>query len=127
MNRSAVYSTSDAGQTWTDPRLLTTGISSVQFLDVSNWRATGGQNLLETADAGASWSTVPIHLPANGYLSLEGSSLSDSQDMWGTVNGSMPGVPDSACYQYFDGPGCSFPIRSTDGGAHWNVVQLPTG
>jgi photosystem II stability/assembly factor-like uncharacterized protein len=127
MNRSAVYSTSDAGQTWTDPHLLPTGVSQVQFLDPTNWRATGGQNLMETSDGGASWSQVPVHLPANGYLSLEGSSLSDSQDMWGVVNGSMPGVPESACYQYFDGAGCSFPIRSTDGGATWTVVQLPTG
>src|ERR1700694_1866546 len=89
--------------------------------------APGARNFIAAADAGAIWSQVPVHMPANGYLSLEGSSLSDSQDMWGTVNGSMPGVPDSACYQYFDGPGCSFPIRSTDGGAHWSVLKLPTG
>jgi photosystem II stability/assembly factor-like uncharacterized protein len=126
MTRSAVYTTSDSGQTWTDPRLLPTGVSRVQFLDPTNWRATGGQNLLETADAGASWSQVPIHMPANSYLSLEGFSLSDSQDMWGSVYGSQPGVPDSSCVQ-LDGAACSFPIRSTDGGATWTVVNLPTG
>jgi photosystem II stability/assembly factor-like uncharacterized protein len=127
MNRSAVYSTSDAGQTWTNPRLLPTGVSQVRFLDPTNWRATGGQNLLATADAGANWSQVPIHMPANSYLSMEGLSLSDSQDLWGSVYGSMPGVPDSSCYQYPDGAACSFPIRSTDGGASWTVVKLPTG
>lgn len=124
-NRSAVYTTSDRGQSWANPRLLPTGASQVHFLDGANWWVTGGQNLFETVDAGASWRQVPVQLPEGGSLSLDGLSTPDAQILWGTSYSSVQGVPVSACYQALDGAWCSFLIRSTDGGVHWTNVKLP--
>lgn len=122
--QTVVYTTSDFGRSWSYKTRLPVGAPLARLLDPTNWRATDGQKLFATADAGATWSQIPLRLPTGGSLYLDSLSASDSETLWGVINGSMPGVPNSACWVGF-GPQCIFLIRSTDGGVHWTNVQLP--
>lgn len=123
-NRAAVYSTSDGGQSWGNPRLLPTGAVQPYFLTPSHWWALGDSTVYETVDAGASWKHVAVHLPS-GLDVLESDLVTETHVIWGVGGGLLPGVPVSTCLQFFDGPGCNFLIRSTDGGATWTLVKLP--
>ena len=124
-NRGAVYSTSDGGQNWGNPRLLPTGAVQPYFLTPSHWRALGDSAMYETVDAGASWKHVAVHLPS-GLDVLVSYLVTETHVIWGVGGGVLPGVPASTCLQFFDGPGCNFLIRSTDAGATWTLVKLPT-
>jgi photosystem II stability/assembly factor-like uncharacterized protein len=125
-SRGAVYSTSDGGQSWGNPRLLPTGAVQPYFLTPSNWWALVGSTVYETVDAGASWKHVAVHLPSGLGLEVLASDLvTETHVIWGVGGGLLAGVPVSTCLQFFDGPGCNFLIRSTDGGATWTLVKLP--
>jgi photosystem II stability/assembly factor-like uncharacterized protein len=123
-NRAAVYSSSDAGQSWGNPRVLPTGVVQPYFLTPSQWWVLGDSTVYETVDAGASWKHVAVHLPSGlGVLGID--LVTETHVIWGVGGGLLTGVPVSTCLQFFDGPGCSFLIRSTDGGATWTLVKLP--
>jgi photosystem II stability/assembly factor-like uncharacterized protein len=124
MPRTAVYTTSDTGRSWTFSQFLPAEMYQVQLVDHANWLGFDGRALYRTADAGLTWKQIPVKLPENGSLALEGLSLTDSKELWGYSRASIPEIPDSACYPGF-GPTCSFLIRSTDGGATWSIVKMP--
>jgi photosystem II stability/assembly factor-like uncharacterized protein len=127
-----VYRTSDGGQSWGNPFFLPVGAAGAYFPDPSHGWVTGGQTLYQTVDGGVSWRQVRLlGAPPSGLKFASGPTPTISSEvMWASASGTLPGVDETDCLQIFDmtpGRDCRFPIRSTDGGAHWTVVKLPTG
>ena len=139
-----VYTTTDGGLTWSNAGRLPgkSGSWPVTFLDANLWWTVvprSGPDFVEdvytTADAGASWQLVPSAPLAEGAPNTFRSITAVSPDLlWAKVQSfaategtgiPVQGTPDSACLQTFFGPDCSFLIRSTDGGRHWSLVNLP--
>jgi photosystem II stability/assembly factor-like uncharacterized protein len=121
---TVVYTTSDFGRTWSYRSRVTVPGQQVLVIDRDNWRASDGQRLFSSADGGATWTQVQVHLPAGGSLNLAALKAVDTQVLWAYVFGPMADVPESACWVGF-GPQCTFLIRSADAGATWTVVQMP--
>jgi hypothetical protein len=89
--------------------------AAIAPLDAVDWwmvDVRGG--LLKTSDGGQSWQRVQAKLPSaspDGYTLLTVMPVSGNV-LWGTASA------DFGKYQY--------PVRSTDGGANWSVVELPS-
>jgi photosystem II stability/assembly factor-like uncharacterized protein len=55
-----VWTTADAGRTWSQPvRLPTDGLTIVSFVDRSHWYATAGNRLWRSSNAGTTWTELP--------------------------------------------------------------------
>lgn len=59
-SESWVWTTADAGKTWSLPvRLPTDGLPIVSFADRSHWYATAGNRLWASSNAGTTWTELP--------------------------------------------------------------------
>ncbi|MGC1908552.1 MAG: hypothetical protein WA809_02995 [Candidatus Dormiibacterota bacterium] len=67
-----VYTTSNAGRSWSSA-VTAVAEPQVDFIHRANWCAIQGPNLLETSNAGASWTTLSLGFtfPAGGFASLD--------------------------------------------------------
>lgn len=113
-----VYSTSDRGATWSNPRLLpftgsvglgNFGFGTVpSFVSPTQWWGVDAQgNVLRTIDGGASWQKVDVIVA--GGLRLDSVVPAGGKVLWGIASS----------------PTSRFAVRSTNGGATWAQVLLP--
>ena len=116
-----VSTTADGGSTWTLARRLSRQPTSV--VDADHWWARTDTGIERTADAGATWEHVAITLPPGLQLiSFEPIGL---DVVWGVAEGTAPGTTGTACFLNMMGDYCAYLVRSSDGGATWELVGLP--
>ncbi len=146
-----VLRSQDGGQTWTGLATGTTDdLDHVQELSPTTVIAGGGCTVLESTNSGASFTTLPLGLPANcepvagvsfstatqGYVELEDGTIFYTDDGGRTVQARSP-VPVGPGGNG-DGLAFSSPTtglgdlrrglieRTTDGGNSWNQVLQAT-
>jgi photosystem II stability/assembly factor-like uncharacterized protein len=111
------YTSADGGLTWSNPHVLpvqapqqgSQDISWQAPLDPEDWWMSDSQGLLyATADGGGTWHSSRPTLPA-GY-SLESVRPVGDDVLWGVAVSS----------------GDHFAVRSSDGGATWSAIKLPS-
>jgi photosystem II stability/assembly factor-like uncharacterized protein len=106
--QSYVLQTHDGGRTWSNPVLTPGGLQQggALFFGAQHWLTSQGPNLNETFDAGKTWSSRQVL--ANGLeFNFAPWNYIDSKVVWSQV-------------------GANRFVRSTDGGAHWTAVRLPS-
>jgi photosystem II stability/assembly factor-like uncharacterized protein len=116
----SVYQTSDGGLKWSGPQSAP-GLWLAP-LDVNAWWVVDGEgHLARTSDGGKSWQRIQTDL-AKGMALTSVTPVGDDV-LWGVATNGYHTVPMPV------GPGKRIPnlatVRSTDGGAHWSIVNLP--
>jgi photosystem II stability/assembly factor-like uncharacterized protein len=117
-----LYETHDGGRTWSYTRKLDQ--FGVTFLDATHWFQAGLGGLAFSDDAGRTWSAArPVPVPAGWGLARP--SFIDSAG-WAIIQrgpapssrtgAPTPGGPNGQRYAV---------LRTSDGGAHWTVGELP--
>jgi photosystem II stability/assembly factor-like uncharacterized protein len=145
-----VLRSEDGGQTWTGLASGTTDdLDQVQELTPTTLVASGGCTVLESTDAGASFTSLPLGLPTvcepvagvsfsaatQGYVELQDGTLFYTDDGGQTVQARSPipvGSAGRATGMVFTSPTTGLAISdrglvelTTDGGNSWNqVLQL---
>src|SRR5438445_2336542 len=105
--QSYVYSTSDSGTSWSLPSPMPTDLPTlIDFIGPANWMAwsTAGA-VIRTSDGGQHWNVLAAGLPAPGWQ-----------------RGSFDFVDPSHGWVYTG----YYLFGTTDGGAHWVKVSLPS-
>jgi photosystem II stability/assembly factor-like uncharacterized protein len=106
-----IYETRDGGETWAPPYQ-----AGVPWFSAASdrWVYSDGRNLLTSRDWGRTWSSTVARLPklglALGHVQPAGAAL------WSFKSGDGPG--------YSTGTETVL-LRSTDGGATWNLARWP--
>ena len=107
------YLSSDRGTSWravTFPAKVAAP-DDIQFVDASRWWMLSAGSIFTTADAGLTWREVhAAGLPAGWSFGL--AQVADARHAWWTLV-SSPNLDKSAL------------TTTSDGGAHWNVVEVP--
>jgi uncharacterized protein (TIGR03437 family) len=117
--KCSLAKSSDGGKTWTDLPFPSTGVQSLAFdvnANIMYAGATGapGPGVWKTTDGGNSWTQVLKNAVSTGFV-IGGTAVradpSAASTLWASV-GPVAGQSIS---------------RSTDGGANWTSVTLPSG
>lgn len=98
-----IYTTADAGLTWSPTTIQDVELRNISFIDQSIGYA-GGRTLHKTIDGGNSWSTVPVLLP---------SYLQGGYDEMQFLN-------EDTGYAFVD----NYIIKTVDGGLNWTKCLL---
>ena len=100
---SDVFTTTDAGLTWTRQH-LPFDARQVDYLDTNHWLVPGHGSIAVTADGGATWKTVGARGMGGGdFVKLV---------FFDTDNG-------LGLYEPYDAPGHHYLYRTSDGGQDW--------
>lgn len=150
-----VYATGDAGESWKKqgvaPGSTAAGgigaVRDVKFTTVSTGVLSVGNQVMQTVDAGVSWTPVKTADTGAGLFNFDflsgtvGYAVGDHTDTLKTTDGGatwnvVPGdfatrnhaltslscANESTCLAPIDGSGS--PLRTIDGGAHWATVGI---
>jgi photosystem II stability/assembly factor-like uncharacterized protein len=147
-SNSAVYKTTNGGQTWdslTTPMTALVILYDIDFVDENTgWFVGASGNLYNTTDGGATWvqqtpgltgTIYSISMVDNltGWLAATGGYVAKTTDGGATWNAQVSGFGTSAVYNvkmlnaqtgYISGASSKF-AKTTDGGATWTLIPLP--
>lgn len=116
-----LYSTTDGGQHWSDPRPIEHGY--VDMIDPQHWVLVTTTSISMSADGGATWSPPQaLAIPAQWFATQ--AQFIDPQHGWVTLSDNSEGdFPGAGVY----GPsGKTALIHTDDGGSTWQAVGLPS-
>jgi len=95
---AVIYTTADAGASWTSHRTPATSQASVGPIDILSptaWMISDGATLYETTSAGANWTAVPSTVDYSGFAAdaldfvnqTDGWAISQDGRLWHTTDG----------------------------------------
>jgi photosystem II stability/assembly factor-like uncharacterized protein len=110
-----VYTTTDGGFRWTNPRLITLpsgfeGFGTLIAVDAANWMILSNGGVARTTDGGGHWAPIAGWPPANERVVAVG--FQNASIAWAEVVVTAA-HPTLAIY------------RTTDGGSHWSRLTVP--
>jgi photosystem II stability/assembly factor-like uncharacterized protein len=83
----------------------------VEFVDANDWWANDAGVIFQTADAGSSWRRViPLGFPE--FWNFQGAGVIDADHAWWAMTAA-------------DCSTCNGLAMTSDGGAHWRMVNPP--
>ena len=108
-----VFGSTNAGATWSGPQKLPGPYFNSP--DGIEWWATDGRRLFRSHNQGNTWQTTVPRLPSAGVM-LQDLFVVNANSAWSLWSGPLDQRQ----------PQRQALLRTTDAGAHWSEVKLPT-